>query len=224
MVYDLTIPNRYDWQFPLPGQPKAKVMGINLLQSCKQIRQETHSRVWYSSMHVLLPLPTKSDTRVIDLGIATCSLNDEALAKIPTLHLDIEVDPDNLSSSGLICLKKLSSFKSLWIIYVTVRWGSYYDAIRISKPGDDPTKTKFLKGLVIQILLQIPRHIDHIFWAFRFWEDYREDLVDALEVIGKEYRFLQGAHHERNLGKNDKNNIPSASNDLLVGQHIYISL
>lgn len=64
MIYDLSMADQHEWKFPLPGQPKSRVMGINLLQSCKQIRQETHSRVWNRGWPLWFP----ADTSSIDLG------------------------------------------------------------------------------------------------------------------------------------------------------------
>ncbi|CAD0098488.1 unnamed protein product [Aureobasidium mustum] len=217
MVYDLCMPDNDEWEFPLPGQPKAKVMGINLLRSYKQIRQETQGRVWYNSLRVRFPLPKESDTSVIDLEIATSSLYDEALAKVTWLELDIEVDPDDLSSCGLICLERLSSFRSLWAISIDIWWGTR-DRIRIFKPCDDPTKTTFLKGLVIQLLLQIPRRFKDVYWGLFIPKEDREDLDKALELIAKEYKFLQGAHYERKVDTTcEELDSPSTAEVLSVG-------
>lgn len=196
MIYDLSIPEAQSWRYPLPGEPKTKVLGINLLRTCRQVRAETQDRVWYESWFINLPL---SSSESIDLGTATSSLHELALAKIFVLNLAIEVDPNDLSSCGLLNLENLSSFKSLWFIHVAVRWGGL-GKLKL-KQFKDPTKTTFLRGLVIQIILQIPPHVN-VSWSFRAWGTYQEHVSDVLDSIGKGYKYLQGAHYQSKVSKN----------------------
>lgn len=220
MIYDLSIPKKQRWDFPLPTEPKAKVLGINLLRTCRQIREETSDRVWYRSWRIRLPLPKQSDPSPIDLEFATSSMHELALAKISSVTLDIGIDPDDLPSCGLLNLEKLSSFKSSWLTFVFVRWGDR-DKGRSSDLSKDPTKTTFLRGLVIQILLQAPPHLE-IAWNFRFWGRCKWGLSQALERIAGEYKFLQGAHYERKVGKLCKeHDTLFTSEGLSVGRQIY---
>lgn len=189
MVYDLSMSDRYDWQYPLPGHPKPRVMGINLLRSCKQIRQETHDRVWCEGWTFEFP----SDTSSADLRFATSSLHELALAKIRVLCLQIKIDPDTLTSWGPIDLEVLSSFKSLYGLSVSVHLGTPDKRTKLVQ--SDLSKSVYLKGLVIQILLQVPQQVWILQWDLIFRDSRGFHFSGALTSIAKEHKHLQGSDY-----------------------------
>ncbi|KAG9683673.1 hypothetical protein KCU95_g12520, partial [Aureobasidium melanogenum] len=189
MVYDLSIPQLQRWDFPSPGEPKAKVLGINLLQTCKQIRQETHGRVWHAGWTIKFPLDASS----VNLRSATSAMSDSALAKIRILHLYIRINPNALCPWGPIDLEILSSFKTLDGVTIVVDWGRPGQIMSI-KPAEDPSESVFLTGLVIQILPQIPQRVLTVLWDLNIWGD-KFHVSDALETIAKKYEHLQGSNY-----------------------------
>lgn len=199
MIYDLSIPKKQPWRYPLPFQPKAKVSGINLLRTCRQIREETLERIWYKLWALSFPLLKQSDPSTIDLALATSSLHNLALAKIPMLDLSINIDASKTSSCGLINLQMLSSFKSLSWLSISVTCRSDYEGLK-PEHWDNPRSSVFLRGLVIQILLQIPPQVRTVCWHIWFWEDGGRNSSNVLESIAEEYQYLKGAHYGRKIG------------------------
>ncbi|KAH0157490.1 hypothetical protein KCU67_g7882, partial [Aureobasidium melanogenum] len=189
MIYDLSMPHKRHKEFPLPGGPKIGVMGINLLRSCKQIRQETHGRVWFASWAIEFPSIASS----VNLRSATSAMNDLALAKIEALNLDITIDPDALSPWGPIDLEILPSFKALYCLNTMVNWGRPEQRTSI-KPAEDPSKSVFLTGIVIQILPQIPQRVLTVMWDLYIWGD-KLHISRGLESIAKKYEHLQGSNY-----------------------------
>ncbi|KAH0339061.1 hypothetical protein KCU81_g7419, partial [Aureobasidium melanogenum] len=189
MIYDLSVPNKWQREFPLPGGPKTAVMGINLLRSCKQIRQETHDRVWHAGWTIRFPLNSSS----VNLRSATSAMSDLALAKIRILHLYITINPNALCPWGPIDLEILSSFKTLGGVAIVVNWGRPGQRTSI-KPAEDPSESVFLTGLVTQILPQIPQRVSTVFWDFCIWGD-KIHVSEALETIAKKYEHLQGSNY-----------------------------
>ncbi|KAH0384715.1 hypothetical protein KCU92_g4207, partial [Aureobasidium melanogenum] len=189
MIYDLSMPHKWHMEFPLPGEPKIGVMGINLLRSCKQIRQETHARVWFAGWTIGFP----SNASSVNLRSATSAMNDLALAKIRTLNLDITIGPDALSPWGPIDLEILPSFKALCHLNIVVYWGRPGQRTSI-KPAEDPSESVFLTGLVIQILPQIPQRVLIVMWDLFIWGD-KLHVSQALESIAKKYEHLQGSNY-----------------------------
>ncbi|KAH0369267.1 hypothetical protein KCU65_g3372, partial [Aureobasidium melanogenum] len=190
MVYDLSIARIQTSKFPLPGQPKPHVSGINLLQSCKQIRKETHERIWRRSWTVDLPLSNPSGHDSIDLNLAMSSLNDLTLAKIDMLKLHFDIDPNSVSW-GPINLEKLSALKSLLMLRIVISIGRPTEMTKIEP--EDFGKSVFITGLVTQILPQIARGVRFFHLAIGYWDSdcvYR--ISTKLGPLIKKYECLRG--------------------------------
>ncbi|THW95376.1 hypothetical protein D6C90_00839 [Aureobasidium pullulans] len=160
MVYDLAIPKDYRWNFRMPGKPKTVVKGINLLQSCRQVRQETQDRVWCHSLCI------DCNESLVNMGAVMSGLNSTALAKIPIVRLSITIDPDASSSWGPIDLTVLSDAKLLYMLDLEIDWSN------LKRCSFTPSKdTAFFTGLVIQIMTQIPQHVKYVFWNLYYYNE-----------------------------------------------------
>lgn len=193
MIYDLSIPEFPRSQFPLPGKPKLQVPGINLLQSCKQIRQETHGRIWFRSWTVRLRLLGQVETSSIDvdLDFALSSVHDLTLVKIRSLTMFVDIEPDSLSW-GPVNLRKLSMLKSLTVITMVITVGTY-EKIMMAK-SEDLYKSVFLTGIVAQILPQIPRHVRYFNMSLTYYDaDRKYRHSEAFDHLVKRYECLRGS-------------------------------
>ncbi|CAD0114277.1 unnamed protein product [Aureobasidium uvarum] len=174
MVYDLSILKQQRWAFPLPGQPKAKVMGINLLQSCKQVRQELYDRIWIKTWYISFPFPSdRVDGPSIDLSYAVSRLNTEALANVTALHLNVDIARKPYSVFGLIDLQILAVFKSLIRVFVCFELGHIDQAQPEDQMAAMTKEIPLLTGYLVQMLIQTPKHVT-VAWFLRYRDGPRK--------------------------------------------------
>ncbi|KAH0022488.1 hypothetical protein KCU78_g5748, partial [Aureobasidium melanogenum] len=208
MIYDLSIPKHQPFICPLPDYPKPKVKGINLLQSCRQIRQETVGRVWNKCWDIWLPLREQYDRDSINISLALSHLHDSALAQIFCMNLFIEIDPTTLPTFGPVNLQKLAAFKSLKSLHVLVNVGTRTSSTAF-KVQQDLEKTVFLTGLVTQILPQVPKEVIYLSWHLQYYEDSMTHSSEALKFIAEKYKYMQGSDCKIQVGNNRKDIITS---------------
>lgn len=202
MIYDLSLPRPHLYTFPLRDKPKAKVKGINLLRSCRQIREETQDRIWSRHWIIQFPLGPSGDKTapLIDFNHALSGLTTEALAKISLLQLSINLTHKQCSSiANPPNLQVLTELRSLLYFGICFSLGHPFEDLSPDQMETAIKEMPLLTGVMIQILMQIPKHL-HMYWSVCYHSRRSPRPSGLIHIqlndLAERYKTLKGSAYD----------------------------
>lgn len=203
MIYDLCFEKSPTWNYPLPGDPRPVVPGINLLRVCRQIYNDRSGYIWRNDWMIYFPLKKRleQDTSPMNCTYAMSCLHLAALANLRSVFLLTSVHQNSQELWGPVDLRVLYELKSLSMLSIFVNFGSYnrrVDSQKMTSIEESP----FLTGFIIQAISQIPRSSCWVTWHLYYWDtDGKRRSSLALANLAEKYKALRGSSYalsERN--------------------------